>query len=65
MIKILFLCAYFLAGKPKKNNALKSLAILLGPDFITDIIEVNDTVSPNVQTRHRGDVVRNIFGRTP
>lgn len=28
------------AGKPKKNNALKSLAVLLGPDFITDIIEV-------------------------
>ena len=33
-----FLC--FVAGKPKKNNALKSLAVLLGPDFITDIIEV-------------------------
>ena len=29
-----------LAGKPKRNNALKSLAVLLGPDFITDIIEV-------------------------
>ncbi len=28
------------AGKPKKNNALKSLAVLLGPDFITDVIEV-------------------------
>jgi len=28
------------AGKPKRNNALKSLAVLLGPDFITDIIEV-------------------------
>eukprot|EP00794_Sanderia_malayensis_P005339 gene5339-6009_t len=28
------------AGKPKRNNALRSLAVLLGPDFITDIIEV-------------------------
>ncbi|XP_065071195.1 major vault protein-like [Rhopilema esculentum] len=28
------------AGKPKKNNALKTLAVMLGPDFITDIIEV-------------------------
>jgi len=28
------------AGKPKKENALKSLAIMLGPDYITDIIEV-------------------------
>ena len=28
------------AGKPKKENALRSLALMLGPDFITDIIEV-------------------------
>ncbi|XP_057307878.1 major vault protein-like [Hydractinia symbiolongicarpus] len=28
------------AGKPKKQNALMSLAIMLGPDYITDIIEV-------------------------
>jgi len=28
------------AGKPKKENALKSLAIMLGPDYITDVIEV-------------------------
>ena len=32
----------FLAGKPKKDNALKSLALMLGPDFITDIIEVGN-----------------------
>lgn len=29
------------AGKPKKENALKSLAIMLGPDYITDVIEVS------------------------
>lgn len=28
------------AGKPKKEGALKSLAIMLGPDYITDVIEV-------------------------
>ena len=29
-----------LAGKPKKPNALKTICMMLGPDFITDIIEV-------------------------
>ncbi|KAH9513343.1 hypothetical protein Btru_034666, partial [Bulinus truncatus] len=28
------------AGKPKKEGALKSLCLMLGPDFISDIIEV-------------------------
>ncbi|XP_053406855.1 major vault protein-like [Mercenaria mercenaria] len=28
------------AGKPKVSNAMKSLCLMLGPDFITDIIEV-------------------------
>ncbi|XP_028390811.1 major vault protein-like [Dendronephthya gigantea] len=28
------------AGKPKKEGALKSILLMLGPDFITDIIEV-------------------------
>lgn len=28
------------AGKPKKPNALKTICMMLGPDFITDIIEV-------------------------
>lgn len=28
------------AGKPKKENALKSFLLMLGPDFITDIFEV-------------------------
>ncbi|XP_061169196.1 major vault protein-like [Saccostrea echinata] len=28
------------AGKPKKSNSLKSLCLMLGPDFITDILEV-------------------------
>ena len=38
---LLKLCLnYFTAGKPKKKDAMKSLAIMLGPDYITDIIEV-------------------------
>ena len=28
------------AGKPKKPNALKTICLMLGTDFITDIIEV-------------------------
>lgn len=28
------------AGKPKKPDALKTICLMLGPDFITDIIEV-------------------------
>ncbi|KAK3097161.1 hypothetical protein FSP39_006955, partial [Pinctada imbricata] len=28
------------AGKPKKSDALQSLCLMLGPDFISDIIEV-------------------------
>lgn len=28
------------AGKPKKSNSLKTLCLMLGPDFITDILEV-------------------------
>lgn len=28
------------AGKPKKPHALKTICLMLGPDFITDIIEV-------------------------
>ncbi|XP_059155439.1 major vault protein-like [Physella acuta] len=31
------------AGKPKKEGALKSLCLMLGPDFISDIIEVETT----------------------
>ena len=31
---------FFIAGKPKKADAMKSLALMLGPDFITDIIQV-------------------------
>ena len=29
------------AGKPKRPNALKSLCLMLGPDFITDVMEVS------------------------
>ena len=29
-----------LAGKPKKENALKTICLMLGPDYISDIIEV-------------------------
>jgi hypothetical protein len=32
---------HILAGKPKVSNAMKSLCLMLGPDFITDIIEVS------------------------
>ena len=35
----------FTAGKPKKEDALKSILLMLGPDFITDIIEVLEIVS--------------------
>ena len=28
------------AGKPKKDDAMKSLCLMLGPDFITEILEV-------------------------
>ena len=28
------------AGKPKKENALKTICLLLGPDYMSDIIEV-------------------------
>ncbi|XP_076467466.1 major vault protein-like isoform X2 [Babylonia areolata] len=28
------------AGKPKRSNALKSLCLMLGPDFITEVMEV-------------------------
>ena len=33
------------AGKPKQENALKSLCLMLGPDFITDIIEVSSLLN--------------------
>ena len=29
-----------LAGKPKRADAMQSLCLMLGPDFITDILEV-------------------------
>lgn len=33
------------AGKPKKPHALKTICLMLGPDFITDIIEVGICMS--------------------
>ena len=30
----------FSAGKPKVENALKTICLMLGPDYITDILEV-------------------------
>ena len=33
------------AGKPKKPHALKTICLMLGPDFITDIIEVGTYMS--------------------
>jgi len=37
------------AGKPKKQSALKSLCLMLGPDFITDIIEVETSDHARLQ----------------
>ncbi|ESO90246.1 hypothetical protein LOTGIDRAFT_123412 [Lottia gigantea] len=39
------------AGKPKVPNALKSLCLLLGPDFITDIIEVETSDHARLQIK--------------
>ncbi|XP_050395354.1 major vault protein [Patella vulgata] len=39
------------AGKPKKTNALKSLCLMLGPDFITDIIEVETSDHARLQVK--------------
>ncbi len=33
-----------LAGKPKKENALKTICLMLGPDFITDHITVGQVL---------------------
>ena len=38
-------CADVAAGKPKRSNALKSLCLMLGPDFITEVMEVRRTIS--------------------
>ncbi|XP_041368354.1 major vault protein-like [Gigantopelta aegis] len=39
------------AGKPKKENALKSLCLMLGPDFITDILEVETSDHARLRVR--------------
>ena len=39
-------------GRPKKSGALKSLALLLGPDFMTDIITVETSDHARLQVRH-------------
>ena len=31
---------FLVAGKPKKENALKTICLMLGPDFISDHITV-------------------------
>lgn len=41
----------FSAGKPKKANALQSLALMLGPDFITDIIVVETADHARLQIK--------------
>lgn len=35
-----FTVLYISGGKPKRENAIKNLALMLGPDFMTDILEV-------------------------
>ena len=42
---------FFVAGKPKKTNAMQSLALMLGPDFITDIIEVETSDHARLQIK--------------
>lgn len=37
------------AGKPKKENAMKSLCLMLGPDFITDILQVETSDHARLQ----------------
>ncbi|XP_012936930.1 major vault protein [Aplysia californica] len=39
------------AGKPKLPNALKSLCLMLGPDFITDVIEVETSDHARLRIR--------------
>ena len=41
----------FAAGKPKRPHALKSLCLMLGPDFITDIIEVDTSDHARLQIK--------------
>ena len=36
------------AGKPKKDDAMKSLCLMLGPDFITEILEVSSLFEPEL-----------------
>ena len=36
----LMIVATFTAGKPKKENALKTICLMLGPDFISDHMTV-------------------------
>ena len=33
-------------GKPKKGNMIRSIALLLGPDFASDIIIVETGIKP-------------------
>ena len=41
-------CNYYmqipLGGKPKKENALKTIVLMLGPDFMTDHITVSTCI---------------------
>jgi len=39
------------AGKPKQSNALKSLCMMLGPDFITDELEVETSDHARLRIR--------------
>ncbi|XP_071828594.1 major vault protein-like [Apostichopus japonicus] len=39
------------AGKPKKENALQTICLMLGPDYITDIIEVETSDHARLRIR--------------
>ena len=45
-------------GKPKKPNAIKSLCLLLGPDFCTDIVivETSDHARLSLQLSYNWSV---------
>nr|XP_022293947.1 major vault protein-like [Crassostrea virginica] len=52
------------AGKPKKSNAMKTLCLMLGPDFITDILEVetSDHARLRIQVAFNNHFVYDING---
>jgi major vault protein len=50
------------AGKPKKENALKTICLMLGPDYISDIIEVETSDHARLKVSY---AMNNFFRFTP